>query len=237
MMRLRWILLIAAALLAASAVAGVAQPRLAHTATTAPGKTITVTGTGRATAVPDRASLDFSVESRAATARAALAKNADEATAVVAALKNAGIPDDQIRTNYVSLSPLMNPNNTDIVGYSATNTVSVTTTLAKAGGVIDAAVAAGANGVSGPNLSIADEASLQQTALKNAVADAEAQAKVLASAASLSIVGVQSITEGTPAVPIFAAGVPASGVGKVSVPIQPGTQIVEATVTVTYDVS
>ena len=69
MMRIRWILFLAGLLLVASAIAGVAQPRLGHTATTTPaGKTITVNGNGSMTTVPDRATFQFTIETQAKTA-------------------------------------------------------------------------------------------------------------------------------------------------------------------------
>jgi uncharacterized protein YggE len=58
MMRLRWILLLAALLLAAAAISGVGQPLLGRAADTPSKKTITVTGTGKVTTVPDQASFD-----------------------------------------------------------------------------------------------------------------------------------------------------------------------------------
>src|SRR3954467_1583800 len=96
--RFRSILFLSALLLVASAVAGIAQPRFGHAADTPAKKTITVTGNGTVTTVPDRAAFDFSVTTRAATAKAALAKNADEATAVIAALKGAGIAAADLQT-------------------------------------------------------------------------------------------------------------------------------------------
>src|SRR5712671_6893941 len=108
MMRLRWTLLLAGVLLLASAVAGIAQPRFGHAAGTTATKTITVTGNGSVTTVPDRAGFDFSVETRAATAKAALAQNAAAASAVAVALKNAGVADTDIQTSQVSLSPQTN---------------------------------------------------------------------------------------------------------------------------------
>ena len=60
MMRLRWILFLAGLLLVASAIAGVAQPRFGHSATTTPTtKTITVNGNGSVTTVPDRATFEL----------------------------------------------------------------------------------------------------------------------------------------------------------------------------------
>jgi uncharacterized protein YggE len=235
MRRSRWILFLSALLLVASAIAGIAQPRFGRAAETPAKKTITVTGNGTVTTVPDRASFQFTVESRAATAKAALAKNADEAAAVIAALKNAGIAAADLQTSQVYLNPQMNQDGTDVVGYVASNSVSAKTTLAKAGAVVDAAVGAGANGVSGPMLSRSDEDALYHDALKNAVADALDKAKALAGASGLTLGGVQTVIEGSQASPPipFAAKAAADS----TTPIEPGTQTIEATVTVTYNAS
>jgi uncharacterized protein YggE len=236
MMRLRWILLLAALLLAASAIAGVAQPRLGHAADPPSKKTITVTGTGKVTTVPDRASFDFTVETRADTAKAALAKNAAAAANVLAAVKGAGVPASDIQTSQVSLSPQTKPDGNEIVGYIASNSVSVKTTIAKAGGLVDAAVGAGADGVSGPMLSRSDADPLYRDALKDAVADAKSKAEALASAGGLSLAGVQAIVEGGQFSPPIIYAQKADAAGS-AVPIEPGTQTIEATVTVTYDAS
>lgn len=232
MMRLRWLLPLAALLLAASAIAGVAQPRLGRAADTNP-RTITVTGNGKVTVVPDRASFGFSVETRADTARAALARNADLAAAVVAALKGAGVSSDDLQTQQVSLSPQTNQDGTQVVGYTASTTVSVQTTIARAGAVVDAAVGAGANGVSGPSLSRSDQDAQYRDALKLAVADAKLKAEALATAGGLTLGGIRTMAEGANATPIpFAVGKAADASG---VAIEPGTQEIDASVTVTYD--
>jgi uncharacterized protein YggE len=233
MMRLRWILLIAALLLVASAIAGVAQPLFGHAADTPSKKTITVTGTGKVTSVPNQASFDFTVETRADTAKAAMAKNATAAAAVIAAVKGTGVPAADIKTSQVFLSPQTNPNGTEIVGYAASNTISVKTTIAKAGGLVDAAVGAGADGVSGPALSRSDEDALYQDALKDAVANAKSKAEALASAGGITLGDVQAIVEGSQSSPPIAFATKAAD--SASVPIEPGTQTTEATVTVTYN--
>ena len=109
MTRLRTILVLAGVLLAASAIAGVAEPRLGRAAAAATAKTITVTGSGSVTTVPDQAGFDFTVDTRAATAKSALAQNAAAAAAVAAAIKNAGIDAADIQTSQVSLSPADEP--------------------------------------------------------------------------------------------------------------------------------
>ena len=90
MMRLRWILLLAGVLLLASAVAGVAQPHFGHAAGTTTTKTITVTGNGSVTTVPDRAGFDFTVEPGRPPPRPRSPRTPTAAAAVVAAVKNAG---------------------------------------------------------------------------------------------------------------------------------------------------
>jgi uncharacterized protein YggE len=211
----------------------VAEPRQSRAATATAAKTITVTGNGSVTVVPDRAGFDFTVDTRSATAKAALAQNAAQAAAVAAAIKNAGIDAADIQTSQVSLSPQTNQAGTDIVGYAASTTVSVTSTIAKAGSLVDAAVAAGADGVSGPNLSLSDQEAQYRAALKAAVANAHAKAQTLADAGGLALGGAQSIVEGAGQSPIVFAQKAAPAADGVA--IEPGTQTIDATVTVTYD--
>src|SRR5881628_2786971 len=105
MNRLRTILLLAGVLLVADAIAGVAQPRLGHSATPSTGTIITVTGNGTVDATPDRASFDFGVQTRTATAAGTLSENARQARAVIDALEKAGVAGSAIQTTQVSLWP------------------------------------------------------------------------------------------------------------------------------------
>src|SRR5690349_4123491 len=91
MSRLRTILILAGVLLVAAAIAGVAQPHLGRSATSASGTVITVTGNGTVDATPDRASFDFGVTTQGATAGAALDTNASQARAIIDALKKPGV--------------------------------------------------------------------------------------------------------------------------------------------------
>jgi hypothetical protein len=232
MMRLRWILSLAGLLLLASAIAGVAQPRFGHSATTPPpARTITVNGNGSVSAVPDRATFDFSIETHAKTASAALTENSTDASAVIAALKAAGVTSDNLQTSQVSLQPQSSQDGTTIIGYIASNDVTVQTPLANAGKVVDAAVGAGADGVSGPSLDVSDQDSLYRDALDKAVDDAKLKAQALADAAGLTLGSAQSVSEGGAASPVPFAG-KMSAVG--SVPIEAGSQDIQASVTITY---
>jgi uncharacterized protein YggE len=234
---MRWILFLAGLLLVASAIAGVAQPHFGHSATTATtppaSKTIVVSGDGFVTAVPDRATFGFSIETRAKTATAALAQNSADATAVIAALKNAGVTSANIQTSQVSLNPQTSQDGTTIVGYAASNSVTVRTALASAGKIVDAAVGAGANGVSGPSLDVSDQTALYRDALHKAVDNAKLKAQALADATGLSLGAVQSVTEGGSATPFPTA----DKMSAVGAPIEAGTQQIQATVTIMYAAS
>jgi uncharacterized protein YggE len=232
--RIRWIVFLALLLLVASAISGVAQPRFGHSAAAAD-KTITVTGTGIVTSVPDRATFTFTVETRAKTATNALAQNNDAAAAVIAAVKGAGVPAAAIQTSQVALMQQSSPDGTSIVGYVASNTITVKTDLGRSGKLVDAAVNAGATGFGGPMLSVSNEDQLYRDALKKAVDDSKAKAQALADAAGLKLGAVQSVTEGTtsgPPIPMAAKAADSA-----SVPVEAGTQDIQATATVTYAAS
>jgi uncharacterized protein len=210
-------------LFAAAAIAGVAQPHFAHSADT-PNKTITVAGNGTVETVPDRATFFFTVTTNADSAKAALAKNNDSAAAVAVALKGA-----KTQTSNLSINPRFDDSGIAILGYTASQTVSADADLSKIGGLIDAAVAAGANGVSGPSFSASDREKLYRDALKDALADAKAKAQALAEASGLTLGPIKAVAEGQASYPqpMFAAADKASS-------IDPGTQTIDATVTVTY---
>jgi uncharacterized protein YggE len=153
---------------------------------------------------------------------------------MIAAIKNAGVADADLQTGQVSLSPRLNDAGTDVLGYTASNTVTAAIALAKAGALVDAAVGAGATGVSGPALTRSDSDALYAQALQAAVANARDKAKTLATAAGLSLGGVQTMVEGSQQPVVYAAGKMDAGV---ATPIEPGTQTIDASVTVTYGLS
>ena len=226
-------------LLAGIAVAAVVLAGGANAATapaSASTNTVSVTGTGSVTAVPDQASFDFTVTTKAATAAAALTKNGTDVRAVIAAVKGAGVAAADIQTAQVSLDPVMSNDGTSIVGFTASDTISVTKlSIAKAGGIVDAAVGAGATSVSGPSLTISSQDALYNQALKAAVAQAKTKAQALADAAGQTLGAIVTIDENGSSAPIpFAKSATDSAGGT---PIEAGTQEVQATVSVTFAMS
>jgi uncharacterized protein YggE len=224
------IALAAGLLLAAAALAGVLRPEGAGADTTTPaGDSVTVTGTGTVEAVPDRAEVSAGVETRAPTAKAALAANGAAMQKVIAALRANGGKD--VTTQAVSLSTAFDQNGKPN-GYVASNVASAETSLDGAGGLIDAAVAAGANTIYGPSLSRSDADALYRQALAKAVDDAKARAGILAKAAGRQLGRVTAIVEGGAApVPVAAKASAAPD----STPVVSGPQETTAQVSVTFE--
>ena len=217
------------------ALAGVGRPETAGGAAN-PAGGITVTGTGTITSVPNEAEFSFSVQSNGATAREALDANSDQMRKVLAALKAAGVEKRDVQTQNVSVSPTYTDNG-QTNGYTASNSVSVKVhDLSRVGKILDAASNAGANDIYGPSLSRSDQDTLQAKALRDAVANARKKAVALADAAGVRLGTVTAISEGSAGGPEPYFAQRAAALDK-AVPIEPGTQDVQATVTVTFAIA
>ena len=216
-------------LVAAAAAVAVLQPSGAGAVDPpASADTVTVTGEGTVLAVPDRAEISAGVETRAQTARAALQANATAMERVLKALRSGGGAD--ITTETVSLSTSFDDQGSPN-GFVASNIASATVAFDKAGSLIDAAVAAGANTVYGPSASRSDADALYRVALAKAVDDAAERAAVLAKAADRDLGRVTAILEsGASPIP-FAAKAAADA----STPVESGPQETTASVSVTYE--
>jgi uncharacterized protein len=197
---------------------------------------ITVVGSGSAKAVPDVSDWSFGVQSDAETASAAL-KEASQATKrIVAALRGAGIAKDDLRTEQVSLYPQMSSDGRVVTGYTASSSVQATVhDIGRAGSVVDAAVRAGANQVSGPALRVSDSRAQYRTAFEAALDDARSRAEAIAAKAGLKLGAPVAIVEngggGGGPVPVY------DRVASAEVQIEPGTQEISATLTVTYAIA
>ena len=226
---------VAALALAAAAVAGVGRPEEARSEQGTPTRGITVNASGDVETTPDRAALDLGVQTNAANAKAALAQNAERLRHVIDALSKAGVARDDLRTSNVSLWPQQDADGTTVTAYQAQNTIAAELDVAKAGEAIDAAVAAGANVVGGPSLSVGERDALYRTALKKAVEAARAKAEAIADAAGVKVGRVTAVVEsaGYEEPPPMPYAMRAADTAE-STPIEPGKQEIQATVTVTF---
>jgi uncharacterized protein YggE len=185
--------LAASPLLLAPAAAQVAPPIIAD------GTILDVSAEGRTTRVPDVATIRAGVVTQGDTAAAALAENAQRMAAVLDALKRAGVAPRDNRTASVSLSPqyrYVENKPPVITGYQASNSISIRfRDIAKAGAILDALVAQGANQIDGPNLAIDQPDAALDEARADAVKRARARAELYARAAGLTVSRIVSIAE------------------------------------------
>lgn len=195
---------------------------------------ITVVGTGSAKAVPDLAEWSFGVRTEGESAEAALRDNAAAAKRLIDALKSAGVDGDDLRTETVSLYPQTDEMGRGILGYMASNTVYATMSITKAGGIIDDAVAAGANEVYGPNLRVSDSEEQYAQAVDAAYDDARARAEAVARKAGVTLGAPIAIVEGGGG-PVYDRAY--AEAAALDVAIEPGSQEIQAILTVTFAIS
>jgi uncharacterized protein YggE len=206
-------------------------------------RSITVTGTGRAKGTPDTATLFLGARAQAETAQEALRIVNENANALLDVLAGAGVPKEDIQTSNVSLYPTYASNGQRITGYSAENSVTVTVRdVTKAGLVIDAA--SGAVGdeltLGGISFSIDDPEPLRVDARADAVEQARAQAAQLAELSGGEVGEVLAITDGSVQMPeplVYRTAADAAQEGAAAAPIEPGSQEVTASVTVTFELT
>ncbi len=209
---------------------------------------LTVSAEGKTSRVPDLAVFNAGVTSQGDTAGAALSANSADMTRVIATLKKAGIADKDIQTSQISLNPIYGqpvarPDGTvvqepRIVGYQATNTVSIRSRdIKNFGKVLDALVASGANQVNGPSFQIAEPDAANDEARVNAIKAARARADLYARAAGLRVVRIVSISESggySPPQQMYAMAVRAKAD---STPISAGEVEAQVSVTVQFELA
>lgn len=186
--------------------AAVAVPAGAQTVAAMPVQTISgtvldVTAEGESHRTPDIATVTAGVVTQAADAAGAMRDTAARMDRVIAALKRAGIADRDLKTASISLQPQYRYENDKppvITGYQASNNVTVRfRDIGKAGSVLDALVATGANQINGPMLGIDKPDAAMDEARLDAIAKARARAELYARAAGLKVKRILSISEGS----------------------------------------
>jgi len=227
--------------LAVLAVTLLAVPAAAQ-APAAPGAadTVSVNGTGRVELTPDRAVFTVGVQMMAPSVAAAAQENNARASAIITALKRLGAADRQIRTSQVSIYPQQEQQGgraPKIVGYQVSNSITVThEDPAAVGKLLQAAVDAGANSVSGVGFTVSDPARGRDGALQAAFADARAKAEVLARAAGRAVGRALSIVEGGAVRPPVPMQYEMKTMSRSAImPLEPGTEEVRFTVSMVLE--
>lgn len=164
--------------------------------------TITVQGEGEATAVPDIGMFSFSVMAEGTTATEAQDKSAESINTITAYLTEAGIAEEDVKTENYYLSPTYDygnevcpmysycpPSDPVIDGYQVSQTVTVKVRdLEQSGTLISGVGERGATNISGLQFTIDDESQFKAEAREAAIADAKEKANQLAEQLGVRIV-------------------------------------------------
>ena len=147
--------------------------------------TITATGSGVVMVESDVATISLGVSEQSADVITAQ-NTVNQKIAIRAALIDAGVDNVDINTDslYIYANYDYSDGAQTVVGYNASNSLSVRTTeIDKVGALIDAAFAAGANQLNGVDFSKQDSSEAQAQALTIATQNAMSKAKTIADAA------------------------------------------------------
>jgi uncharacterized protein YggE len=202
-----------------------------------PAGTIQAAGTATLFANPDQAYISIGVVTDGSTAQDAAQRNSTQATAVLNALKQVLGNAGTIQTVSYSVNPRYSSTAGQaavIVGYTASNTLQVTTLdLSLIGSLIDTANQAGANSVGGLQFSLRDPEPLKQQALGQAAKQARAHADAIAAGLGAKTGALVSAQEAGSVSPVVIAGAAAAA----PTPIQTGQVSVTASVTITVQLA
>lgn len=161
---------------------------------------VQVVASGRAEARPDEARFTAGVQTIAASAAAASAGNNEVMNRVAAALRGLGVGPDDLQTRQITLSRI--DYGPERGRFQANNMVEVRLRdVNRAGEAIAATTEAGANVLSGPNLTVSDREAATRSAYAQAYKAARQRADTYAEAAGLKVARVLAIRDAMIAAP------------------------------------
>jgi uncharacterized protein len=202
--------------------------------------TISVVGTGTATGAPDMATISIGVERVNSEIASAYSEVNDNVASVIQALQDAGVAQEDIRTQNLNIFSELTPSpedpNTNQINYRVSNQVFVTVRdIKQVDTIIDAAVNAGANTLYGFNQTLSDPTALEQTARANALDQAQNRAQQIADHLGVQLGDVILVSEGGFASPLGLETMDMRATG--GAVIEPGQLTVSVTVQVVYAIN
>lgn len=222
--------------------------------------TITMSGYGEVSAVPDVANVRFTIEKEAKTVAEAQEAVAEQEAEVLEFLRDSEIEERDIKTTNVSFYPKYEvapgdaslrpcnefycpplPSKTVVVGYVASESITVKVrNVDNVGEITQGLGELGITQLSGPDFTIDDEDALKAQARKDAIDDAREKAEVLADDLGVRLGRVVTFTESDYGFPIYAVrntSLQEGAADKAMPPELPaGENIVSSNVTITYEI-
>lgn len=220
-----------------------------------PSNVIVVEGTGEATAIPDIASINYSVTERGATVGEAQTKATENMNASLTFLKKMGVEEKDIKTTGYNVYPEYEyqpvcyssycppAGNPDIIGYSVSQSVEVKVRdTENVGGVLQGLGDAGVQNIYGPNFTVDDEDAARTKAREAAIIEAREKARTLAKQLGVRLGKVVSFYENNGAYPYYDKGfggaMDVAMTQEAPAPSLPaGEQETSVTVSITYEIN
>lgn len=217
-----------------------------------PERSFAISGEGKVVAVPDIAEISVGILTEGGKNLVNLQEeNTGKVNAVISFLKEEGIDEEDIKTQYYNISPRYQYFScpvplgfesrpcppSEIIGYSISQSILVKIrSLEKVGDTLSGVVEHGANTVSGPNFTIDDPAALENEAREKAIKEAREKAVSMSKAGKFRLGKLISIQEGFGGYPTPLYFEKADGLGSAGPTIEPGSQEVSVSVTLTYEI-
>lgn len=171
--------------------------------------TISVTGTGSVSVVPDTAIISFGVFVDDKDPQVAMDSMSEKASKIVSALLNAGIKKENIKTTDLSLYPIYSwekdTGKQILEGYRASESFIVKTEIEKAGKIVSLVNKSGANQINSISFEASNKDKLKLDAIEQAMADARAKAEAALKGTNYKITGIKTISveASSPVYPVY----------------------------------
>ena len=216
-----------------------------------PVSTVSFSGKGEAFAAPDTALVSFTITQEASAVADAQAAATKQTNKVLAALKDLGIADKDVKTvsynisqryEYSKITCVTYPcpsGERTLKGYDVNEMVEVKIRdISKSGDVLSALGGLGVTNVSGLSFTLDDDSAVTQQAREKAVTDAKKKAEETAQALGVKLGKLVNYSESNYPVPYYSA-TKATGMGgsadSASVPVATGENTYTVNVTLTYE--
>lgn len=222
--------------------------------------TISFSGHGEVTAVPDIANIYFTIKKEAKTVKEALSKVAEIEKRALDLLKSKNVADKDIKTENASFYPKYEyeyvrtlckqigvdgvstyncgNNKQVLIGYEASESITVKVrNVDDAGAIMEGLGTTGVSDLNGPNFAIDKEDALKAEARKKAIDDAREKAKVLAKDLGVSLGKIFSFSDNNGGYAMYDK-VSAMSEGAQTVPalLPKGENTISSDVTITYEI-
>lgn len=160
-----------------------------------------VNGVGKVSVDPDAAVISLGVETEAKTSAEAQAQNKVQSAKLIKALKQLGVAEDNIKTEWYNIYPdyqYKDDGSRELAGYIANHSLSIKITdLEKVSDVLDQATQSGATNIGSVQYTVENKDAAYDEARKEAAEDAKVKAKKLADVFGFTVGKVISVSEST----------------------------------------